>query len=101
MALQLRGLLGKLRLVHDGGEGGFAKAKLETDLFVKTDSSVDGEACLTDCEGCSVKYPSKWSIDESAKLYGHVTSFHRHLIVATEKSDWVSDFLRGPVSPQG
>jgi hypothetical protein len=85
----LRGLFSRLGL-GGGQEGEFRHAKTETDLFTKTNPVVDGEECLHDCENCSVKLPTKFSIDESAQLYGHIKPFQRHLVVATGQSDWVS-----------
>lgn len=69
---------------------GFSKAPDGT-LFPKTSPSLDGDDCLHDCASCTIKYPAKWSIDESEKLYGEVKGWSRHLIVATGKSDWVRD----------
>ena len=68
----------------------FQKAK-EGQLFPKTDPAVDGDECLHDCESCSVRLPSKWSIDEDDKLYGQLKGWSTHLIVATGKTDWVRD----------
>ncbi|KAI5205825.1 sucrase/ferredoxin-like family protein [Aureobasidium subglaciale] len=69
----------------------FRKAKNEDNLFTKTDPAVDGEECLHDCEGCSIKYPRKFEIDEEDKVYGNIAGWNTHLIVATGKSDWVRD----------
>lgn len=69
---------------------GFHKAP-EGDLFTKVDPAVDGEDCDHDCASCTIKYPAKFSIDESDKLYGHVKGWETHLLVATGKSDWVRD----------
>ena len=69
---------------------GFSKTPNVT-LFPKTNPSLDGDDCLHDCASCTIKYPAKWSIDESGKLYGEVKGWSRHLIVATGKSDWVRD----------
>jgi hypothetical protein len=85
----LRSLFGRMGLGHSNN-GDFAHAKKEIDLFPKTDPEIDGEECLHDCESCSVKYPAKFSIEESAHLYGHIKPFYRHLIVATDSSDWVA-----------
>lgn len=60
-------------------------------LFPQTDPVVDGEDCIHDCDSCTVRYPSKFSIDETDELYGHVNGWETHLIVATGKSDWVRD----------
>ncbi|KAF4554921.1 Sucrase/ferredoxin-like protein 1 [Elsinoe fawcettii] len=72
-------------------EDDFVKAKNGKDLFPQTDPTIDGEECLHDCDSCTVKYPNKWSIDESDTVYGHVNGWNTHLIVATGKSDWVRD----------
>lgn len=61
----------------------------ETDLFVKTDPAVDGDDCTHACASCSVKYPAKFEIDEKLQLYGHITAFDRHILIATGRTDWV------------
>ena len=71
--------------------GGFSKAQTTDALFPTTDPAVDGEECLHDCGSCTIKYPSKFSIDETEELYGHVKGWSTHLIVATGKTDWVRD----------
>ncbi|KAF2690322.1 hypothetical protein K458DRAFT_439336 [Lentithecium fluviatile CBS 122367] len=71
--------------------GEFTKARTTEELFPRTKPEVDGEECLRDCEGCSVKYPAKFSIDETEELYGHVKGWSTHLIVGTGKTDWVRD----------
>lgn len=60
-------------------------------LFTKTDPAVDGDDCLHDCDGCAVKYPRGFKIDESDVLYGHVKEWSTHILVATSKTDWVRD----------
>lgn len=69
----------------------FRKAPREDVLFQKTTAAVDGEECLHDCESCSIKYPRKFEIDESDKLYGNINGWSTHMIVATGKTDWVRD----------
>ena len=71
----------------------FVKARASDALFPKTDPAVDGDECLHDCASCSVKYPSKFSIDATEELYGHVKGWSTHLVVATGKSDWVRDVV--------
>ncbi|KKY26768.1 putative sucrase ferredoxin domain containing protein [Diplodia seriata] len=93
MAAALKSLWGK---VGGGGaasehENGFSKAPASDQLFPKTNPAVDGEECLRDCESCTIKYPRKWSIDETEDMYGHVKGWSTHLVVATGKSDWVRD----------
>lgn len=73
---------------QDGSEFSTAPAG---SLFEKVDPSVDGEECLHDCDTCTIKYPAKFSIDEEAKLYGHIKGWATHLLVATGKTDWVRD----------
>lgn len=68
----------------------FRKAREDT-LFPKTNPEIDGEDCLHDCESCSIKYPRKFEIDESDKLYGNINGWDTHMIVATGKTDWVRD----------
>lgn len=60
-------------------------------LFTKTDPAVDGDDCLHDCDGCVVKYPRGFKIEESDLLYGHVNEWSTHVLIATSKSDWVRD----------
>ena len=72
-------------------ESSFHTAPTDTALFPQPDPAIDGEACLHDCESCTIKYPRKWSIDESDKLYGHVNGWATQLLVATGKTDWVRD----------
>ncbi|KAF2754775.1 hypothetical protein EJ05DRAFT_540840 [Pseudovirgaria hyperparasitica] len=69
----------------------FTKAPTEDKLFEVTNEAVDGPECLQDCSTCTIKYPAKFSIDETEKLYGHVKGWSTHLIVGTGKSDWVRD----------
>lgn len=74
----------------DLSAAGFSRAR-EGTLFPQTNPAVDGDDCLHDCESCTIKYPAKWSIEESAHLYGVTKPWSRHLIVATGKTDWVRD----------
>ncbi|PSN60888.1 hypothetical protein BS50DRAFT_159036 [Corynespora cassiicola Philippines] len=69
----------------------FSKARTTSALFPTTDAAVDGDDCLHDCASCTIKYPSKFTIDETEELYGHVKGWSTHLIVATGKTDWVRD----------
>jgi hypothetical protein len=104
-----RAFLGKVHTLADKldrshgerTEAGFGRAASELELFAKTDPDVDGEDCLKDCEGCTVKLPSKWKIDDDLELYGHIKGWERHLIVATGKADWVSDSLTRPPPEEG
>lgn len=69
-------------------EQGFSTAP-EGQLFPKVDPTVDGEECDHDCASCTIKYPSRFKIEEADKLYGHVKEWATHMIVATGKTDWV------------
>ncbi|PHH66003.1 hypothetical protein CDD81_951 [Ophiocordyceps australis] len=60
-------------------------------IFASTDATRDGQACLLDCESCSVRYPRGFSIDETDELYGGVKGWGTHVLVATGKTDWVRD----------
>ena len=60
-------------------------------LFPKVNPTVDGEDCDHDCQSCTIKYPSKWKIEENDRLYGHVHGWATHILVATGKTDWVRD----------
>ena len=62
-----------------------------THLFPAVDRAVDGDDCDRDCASCTVRYPAKFSIEESDKLYGFVKGWSTHVLVATGKSDWVRD----------
>ncbi|KAI5295479.1 hypothetical protein KEM52_001253 [Ascosphaera acerosa] len=83
---------------EDGGEG---KQEAEAtarprrasrdDLFAKVDPAVDGEDCAHDCASCTTRYPAKFDIDTTAKLYGKVDEWATHVLVATGKTDWVRD----------
>ena len=70
---------------------GFSTAKGIDALFPRTRPETDGDACLHDCETCTIQYPRKFSIEEHDKLYGEIKGWSRHLIVATGKTDWVRD----------
>ncbi|KAI9805039.1 MAG: hypothetical protein M1833_006343 [Piccolia ochrophora] len=70
---------------------GFTTAPNATSLFPIVDSAVDGEDCLHDCETCTIAYPRKFKIDEDDELYGQVTGWATHMLVATGKTDWVRD----------
>lgn len=71
--------------------GEFIKARNTDALFPTTNPATDGEECLHDCASCTIKYPSKFTIDETEELFGHVKGWSTHLIVATGKTDWVRD----------
>ena len=72
------------------GGNSFHKA-IKSALFPKTNPVVDGDDCNHDCSSCTIKYPSKFSINESEDMFGQIKAFNRHIIVATGKSDWVRD----------
>lgn len=90
MTSLLRGLSSKFIPTVSLADG-FKKVSNVKDLFPVTDPAVDGEDCLRDCESCTIHYPRKFAIDEEEKLYGHVSGWSTHLIVATGKTDWVRD----------
>ncbi|KAF1998320.1 hypothetical protein P154DRAFT_439441 [Amniculicola lignicola CBS 123094] len=71
--------------------GEFSKARTEDGLFPTTNPAVDGDDCLHDCATCTIKFPSKFTIDETEELFGHIKGWSTHLIVATGKTDWVRD----------
>ena len=60
-------------------------------MFPKTDPAVDGEDCLHDCDSCTIRYPSRFVVDEEDQLYGKVDAWDTYLLVATGKDDWVRD----------
>lgn len=70
---------------------GFQSVLTSEKLFTKVDPAVDGEECLHDCATCTVKYPAKFDIDFKDELYGQVKGWATHVLVATDKSDWVRD----------
>ena len=63
----------------------------EESLFPKVDPAVDGDDCDHDCASCTIRFPTKFSIDMEDKLYGNVEQWSTHLLVATGKTDWVRD----------
>ena len=91
MTSLLRNVVGRLTPSNSSTNIHAFQTAKESQLFPKTDPAIDGDECLHDCESCSVKLPSKWSIDEDEKLYGHINEWSTHLIVATGKTDWVRD----------
>ncbi|KAH0536780.1 hypothetical protein FGG08_006383 [Glutinoglossum americanum] len=70
---------------------GLTTAKDARSLFPVVDPAVDGEDCDRDCATCTIRYPSKFSVNEDDELYGHVKGWSVHLLVATGKNDWVRD----------
>lgn len=92
MAVSFKSLVSSV--LGRGGPDGGASSGGPTpiaELFPKTDPAVDGDDCLHDCEGCSVKYPRGFKIETEDYLYGQVKEWATHAIVATGKSDWVRD----------
>jgi hypothetical protein len=87
--MAFRGLFSRLGLIATDDRD-FKHVRKESFLFQKTTPEVDGEECLKDCDSCQVQYPSKFPIEETKHLYGHVKPWHRHLVVATGASDWVN-----------
>lgn len=73
------------------GADGFKSVSSHDSLFPRVDPAVDGEECLHDCATCTIKYPSKFDVDQEDELYGHVNGWATHLLVATGKTDWVRD----------
>ncbi|KIE03640.1 sucrase/ferredoxin domain containing protein, partial [Metarhizium majus ARSEF 297] len=71
--------------------GGKASTPAYDQLFEKTDPQKDGEECLHDCDGCTVRYPRGFKIDEEDVLYGQVKGWSTHVLVGTGKTDWVRD----------
>ncbi|KAE8377761.1 sucrase/ferredoxin domain protein [Aspergillus bertholletiae] len=74
-----------------GAAEDFRTASSPDKLFTKVDPAVDGEECLHDCASCTVRYPAKFDVDQEDTLYGNVTGWATHLLVATGKTDWVRD----------
>lgn len=69
----------------------FRTAPSHEQLFRKPDPVRDGEECLHDCSSCTVRYPAKFDVDMKDKMYGNVSGWSTHLLVATGKTDWVRD----------
>ncbi|KAJ6787596.1 hypothetical protein PWT90_10414 [Aphanocladium album] len=88
MAVSFKSLMSSV--LGRGSENGSGPAPMG-ELFTKTDPAVDGDECLHDCDGCSVKYPRSFKIETDDVLYGHVKEWATHALVATGKSDWVRD----------
>lgn len=70
---------------------GFRTAQRPDALFPRTHPDVDGDACLRDCDSCTVHLPRGFKIDEDDRLFGEIKGWSRHLVVATGKTDWVRD----------
>lgn len=58
-------------------------------IFPKVDPEVDGEDCDKDCSNCTIRYPSRFKINNQRQLYGHIKPFTTHVLVATGKTDWI------------
>ncbi|ATY59607.1 sucrase ferredoxin-like family [Cordyceps militaris] len=86
MAVSLKSIMSSVL-----GKGGAEGPTPILELFPKTDPAVDGDECLHDCDGCSVKYPRNFKIETEDYLYGQVKEWATHAIVATGKTDWVRD----------
>ncbi|KZF24847.1 hypothetical protein L228DRAFT_57036 [Xylona heveae TC161] len=71
--------------------GSFHNNKNATGIFPAVDPEVDGPDCDKDCASCTVRYPSKFKIDEEDELYGHIKGWATQVLVATGKTDWVRD----------
>ncbi|RAH39631.1 sucrase/ferredoxin-like domain-containing protein [Aspergillus brunneoviolaceus CBS 621.78] len=67
-------------------------------LFPKVDPAIDGEECLHDCASCTVKYPAKFDVDQDDNMYGNISEWATHVLVATGKTDWVRDVADEPGS---
>lgn len=59
-------------------------------LFPTVDPEADGDGCDNDCASCTIRYPSRFKVDEGRKLYGTVKPVTNHVLVATGKSDWIA-----------
>ena len=68
-----------------------SKSPAVDNLFTKVDPAVDGDDCNHDCARCDIKYPRKFSIDETDHIYGNIKAWSTHVLVATGKTDWVRD----------
>lgn len=64
------------------------KKRQQNFIFPPVDPAVDGPDCTKDCASCSIKYPARFKVDTSRRLYGSVKAFGTHLLVATGKDDW-------------
>ncbi|RKF53468.1 Actin patches distal protein 1 [Erysiphe neolycopersici] len=64
------------------------KTATVTDLFKSVETN---DSCDYDCNSCIVKYPKDFKVNEDDKLFGTLSEWSTHLIVATGKSDWVKD----------
>ncbi|KAI9788342.1 MAG: hypothetical protein M1816_006945 [Peltula sp. TS41687] len=62
-----------------------------TTLFPPVDPLIDGPGCDQACSTCTLEYPKSFSIDEDDPLYGQVTGWATHVLVATGKTDWTRD----------
>lgn len=69
----------------------FKTAPSHDRLFPKPDPVLDGEECLHDCSSCTIRYPNKFNVDMKDKMFGNVSGWATHMLVATGKTDWVRD----------
>ncbi|KAJ9314755.1 hypothetical protein DTO271D3_5001 [Paecilomyces variotii] len=63
-------------------------------VFPTVNPKEDGPDCTKDCADCTVRYPSKFKVETSRQLYGHIKPFTTHLLVATGKDDWAEKVER-------
>ncbi|KAJ5306159.1 hypothetical protein N7508_005174 [Penicillium antarcticum] len=66
----------------------FSLGRANKYIFPTVSPDADGPECLKDCADCTVQFPSKVKVDNLRPLYGHIKSFHSHVLVATGRSDW-------------
>lgn len=59
-------------------------------IFPTVNPEQDGPDCRQDCTSCTAKYPTKFKIDTTRPLYGHIKEFSTHVLVATGKADWIA-----------
>ena len=57
-------------------------------IFPKVDPDVDGVDCDKDCGDCTIRYPSRFKVENHRQLYGHIKPFTTHILVATGRADW-------------
>ncbi|KAK3401623.1 Sucrase/ferredoxin-like-domain-containing protein [Sordaria brevicollis] len=72
------------------GDSG-SKATKPEELFPVVSKEVDGDDCDHECATCTIQYPRSFKIDEEDELYGQIKGWATHVLVATNKTDWVHD----------
>ncbi|KAL9115205.1 MAG: hypothetical protein Q9227_000999 [Pyrenula ochraceoflavens] len=85
----MQSLFRKLAPPPSNSKGAHSPTTEEKELFPKVDKKIDGDDCDHDCDSCSIRYPSRFKVEQHDHLYGRTKGWSTHLIVGTGKTDWV------------